>query len=102
MSTAIRELNLPISAILHALQPPQDIRVAVLGLETTNASSGAAGQPTSVKIMAEARTGADMARYVAFVAERKPFIAAYLTQHEINTSVPEQPYRFTVEALWNE
>lgn len=102
VNAAIRELNLPISALLRALLPPRDIRVAVLSVEVMGASSASAGQTSGVKIVAEARTGAEMARYVGFVAERKPFAGAYLTHHEINESMPERPYRFTVEAVWSD
>jgi hypothetical protein len=64
--------------------------------------SGSPGRASSVKIVAEARTGSEMARYVAFVGQRKPFARAYLTRHEIVEAVAERTYRFTVEALWNE
>jgi len=97
---AIRELNLPISPILSALEPPRDIRVAVLSMETT--ASSPTNLTSSIKIVAEARTSADMARYVAFVSERKPFIGAYLMSHEVNEAMSERPYRFKMEALWVE
>lgn len=100
VNVAIRELNLPISPILHALEPPRDIRVAVLSVETTGRSSTV--HASSVKIVAEARTGEEMARYVAFVAESKPFTGAYLIGHEIDQASIELPYRFTVEASWSE
>lgn len=100
VNTAIRELNMPITAILRALEPPQDIHVAVLSVEM---GAAAVGQTfSSVKIVAEAKSSADMPRYVAFVAERKPFSGAYLTRHEIDENNPENPYRFTVEALWSD
>jgi hypothetical protein len=97
---AIRELNLPFSAILRALVPPPDLRVAVLSVTTAASRSGA--QASSVKIVAEARTGAEMARYVAFLAERKPLTGAYLTEHEIDETSAERPYRFTLEASWSD
>lgn len=100
VNAAIRELNLPISPILRALQPPQDIRVAVLSVETSALAS--ISQFSSIKITAEAQTGAEMARYVAFVAERKPFTGAYLLRHEIDEESVERPYRFTVEIQWND
>lgn len=100
VNVAIRELNMPISPILRALQPPRGMRVAVLSVETTGMSSSA--QASGMKIVAQAHTGAEMARYVAFVAASKPFIGAYLTRHEIDETTPGQPYRFTVEALWDE
>lgn len=77
-----------------------DLRVAVLSLTTTPATSSS--QASRVKIVAEARTGADMARYVAFLAERKPFTGAYLSEHEIDENAPERPYRFTLEAEWTD
>lgn len=100
VNAAIRELNLPISPILRALQPPQDIRVAVLSVETSALASS--NKLSNVKITAEAQTGAEMARYVAFVAERKPFTGAYLLRHEIDERSAERPYRFTVEIQWND
>lgn len=100
VNVAIRELNLPFSAILRALAPPPDLRVAVLSV--TTAASQSATQPSHVKLVAEARSGADMARYVAFLAERKPFTGAYLIEHEIDDTSPERPYRFTVEAAWKD
>jgi hypothetical protein len=100
VNVAIRELNLPFSAILRALEPPPDLRVAVLAVTTAASKSGA--QPSSVKIVAEARTGAEMARYVAFLAERRPFTGAYLTEHEIDETSAERPYRFTLEASWSD
>lgn len=100
VNTAIRELNLPFAAILRALEPPRDLRVAVLSVTTTPATSS--GQTSMVKIVAEARTGAEMARYVAFLGERKPFTGAHLSEHEIDETALERPYRFTLEAAWND
>ena len=99
VNAAIREMNLPVSALLQALQPPRDIRVAVLGVDVLGATPGASA---GIKITGEARTGAEMARYVAFVSSRKPFTGAYLTRHEIDDTTPERPYRFTLEAAWND
>ncbi|NHZ65964.1 hypothetical protein [Massilia genomosp. 1] len=100
VNVAIRELNLPFPAILRALAPPPDLRVSVLSV--TTAASQSAAQPSHVKLVAEAGSGAEMARYVAFLAERAPFTGAYLTEHEIDETSPGRPYRFTVEATWKE
>lgn len=102
VNTAVRELNLPISALLAALQPPGDLRVAVLGVDVASGAPAVAGGPSSVKISAQARSGADMARYVAYVAQRRPFGSAYLVRHEIATEASDRPYRFTVEAQWKD
>jgi hypothetical protein len=96
VNAAIRELNLPVAAILRALQPPPDIRVAVLGLDAS-----ASGEDTSsVKVFAEAPTGAEMARYVNFVSARRPFTSAYLNKHEIVEAGASRSYRFTLEMQW--
>jgi len=100
VNSAIRELNFPAAALLRALQPPPDIQVAVLSVDLPSASSADPSRPSVVKIVAEARTPAAMARYVGFVGERKPFSGAYLTRHEIVDAVPDRPYRFNVEATW--
>lgn len=100
VNVAVRELNLPFGAILRTLAPPPELRVAVLSVNT--APSRSSTQASSVKIVAEARTGAEMARYVAFLAERKPFTGAYLVEHEIDETAPERPYRFTLEAAWSD
>ncbi|MFC5473804.1 hypothetical protein [Paraherbaspirillum soli] len=102
VNVAIRELNLPIATLLRALQPPADIAAAVLNVEVMGAAPSSTDGSAGVRIVAEAHTGADMARYVAFVAERKPFTGAYLSRHEIVEASPERPYRFTVEAVWAE
>ncbi|MES2740711.1 MAG: hypothetical protein V4754_07135 [Pseudomonadota bacterium] len=96
---AIGELNLPLAPIMRALEPPRDLQVALLSMETAGA---AGGKSASVKISAEARSSAEMARYVAYVAGRKPFVAAYLLGHEIDESAVERPYRFTLEAVWHD
>jgi hypothetical protein len=96
---AIRTLNMPIHELLRALEPPKNMHVAVLSLEV---SSAQVQNISSVKIIAEAKTSIDMPHYVAYLAEHKPFEAAYLVRHEMDDSNPEKPYRFTVEALWSD
>jgi hypothetical protein len=100
VNLAIRELNLPMAGLLRALEPPRDLAVAVLSVEHSGGAASGAG--AGLKITAEAHTGEDMARYVAFVATRRPFTGAYLTRHEVEAGAAEQPYRFTLEASWDE
>ena len=102
VNVAVRELNLPIAALLEALQPPRDIRVAVLSVETSESPSGASVRLGGVRIVAEARGSADMARYAAYMADSKPFVSAYVVRHEIDDAAAERPYRFTLEASWSE
>jgi hypothetical protein len=100
-NAAIASLNLPISALMGAMTPPPDLRVAVLAIDITAPSNPADGGLAAVKIVAQAPTGQEMAMYTAFVADRKPFVSAYLLRHEIvESAAVERPYRFTVEAAW--
>ncbi|MCW5261269.1 hypothetical protein D5045_14105 [Verminephrobacter eiseniae] len=101
VNRAIRELNLPIDALMNALVAPKDIRVAVLGMETLGKATHAPSQTAGIKILAQACSGADMARYVVFVSGRKPFSGAHLVRHEILDKGQNCPYRFTVEARWS-
>lgn len=100
INAAIRDLNLPIAEILRALEPPRDIRVAVLSVETTTGDAELQGG--RIKVVAEARTGPEMARYVGFLGERRPFMEAYLLRHEIDEASADRRYRFTVDARWSE
>lgn len=108
VNAAIQALNLPIGALLRALQPPRDIRVAVLGVETQAQAHGGPQADgagfNGLKVRAEAESSAEMARYVAFVAERKPFYAAYLESHEVvaDAGAPGPRYRFTLDARWKD
>ncbi|WP_145927092.1 hypothetical protein [Jeongeupia sp. USM3] len=100
-NAAIRQLNLPVTALLQTLAPPQDVAAAVLSVEVIGAAAGASGRKSAVKIVAEAPSSKDMARYVEFVAKRQPFSEVYLTQHEVLVAVPSHPYRFSMEAIWS-
>jgi len=100
VNVAVRQLNLPVAPLLRAIQPPKDIRVAILGVEFSPARGE--GEMPTIKIAAEARTGEEMARYTSFLATRRPLIDAYLINHEVAENVPLKPYRFTVEAKWRD
>lgn len=101
VNSAIRALNLPVSALLAALTPPADLRVSVVGIESVGSASSS-HQVSSVSIIANARTIADMTNYVAYVSNRRPFIKAYLVQHEMKATEGELPFHFKVEAIWND
>lgn len=100
VNEAIRQLNVPIDDVLQALRPPRDLKVAVLSVETSGGATGAVAKNT-VKITAESPSSADMTRYVAFVADHRPFVNAYLIRHEVPDGA-EGRFRFTLEAQWNE
>lgn len=101
VNEAIKALNFPLAFILRELEPPRDIKVALLSLE--NSPDGSSSLNSSkFKIVAEAKNSLDMTNYVAFVSSRKSFSNAYLLQHEINLNLTDRPYRFTLEATWKE
>jgi hypothetical protein len=104
INAAVMNLNLPFAELLSALQPPRDIRVGLLGIDLLAQGSTAASvnTDTALKLSAEAASGAEMTRYVAFIADRRPFVAAYLVNHEVVAADPARPYRFTVEATWRD
>jgi hypothetical protein len=97
VNSAIRQLNMPIGVVMYALQPPKDIRVAVLSIETTTETINTGFN--TLKITAEAPTSAEMTRYVAFIADSRPFVRAYLIRHEI-PGEDDANFRFIVEAQW--
>jgi hypothetical protein len=99
VNAAIRELNLPVSALLSSIAPPRDIRIAVLSVET---SGEATKSRSGLRIVAQTPSSTEMARYVGFVAERKPFVGAYLVRHESVEEAGQRYIRFTVEAQWND
>jgi Tfp pilus assembly protein PilN len=103
VTEAVRQLNLPIENLIKALQPPRDIRVALLGLDVRSGSGEQASDVArTLKISAEARTPREMTMYVAFLGDQRLFKSVYLVKHEINAASPEQPYRFQMEAQWQE
>jgi hypothetical protein len=97
-NTAIRQLNFPVVQLLRALQPPKDIRVAILGLDLSD--SGNESSIAKIKLNAETRSGEEMTRYVAFLSDRRPVVQAYLVRHEVMKNTPENPWRFTLELTW--
>lgn len=102
INKAISDLNVPVDALLESLIPPKDIRVAILGMETgTKVGIGSSSAP-SIKLQGQACSSADMAQYVAFVSDKKPFIGASLMHHEYSEKLGKCPYKFSVEAKWSE
>ncbi|WP_157539064.1 hypothetical protein [Hydrogenophaga flava] len=101
VNQAIRQLNLPVQGLLQALEPPKDLMVAVLSVDSVG-QVAASGQSSSVRIVAQTPNSADMTRYVAFVGGRRPFTGAYLRKHEWVDASRQKQVRFTLEATWNE
>lgn len=101
VNQAIRQLNLPVRGLLQALEPPRDLMVAVLSVDSVG-QVAASGQSSSVRIVAQAPSSADMTRYVAFVGGRRPFTGAHLRKHEWVDASNKKRIRFTLEATWTE
>lgn len=135
MTHAIHELNRPDLDLLAAVRPPPDLRVSVLGitLQPTSAETGRSSDPSAavpqrmgamrLHIDAEAASGDDMARYAAYVNEKRRnpadartiFSAVILQRHRLTDqdsesaslvsrpalqSRPPVAWRFSLEARW--
>ena len=114
---AVRQLNLPVARLIKTIQPPGDIRVALLALDLSGqqAPDGAAPAETparsmpsgALKIAGEAETAPDMINYLAFLNQQPMFRSVYLVKHEISTTPAadgnaERPYHFQLEAQWRQ
>lgn len=123
VNAAVAQLNVPLPRLLHALEAPRDIRVALLGVEvsapraTPTLARGQASIPASVqptlKVHVESPSSVDMTHYVAFLSGRQPFVHAHLVRHEVVgagagqtnqqlTGSDAGAYRFTVEVTWKD
>ncbi|NHZ89729.1 hypothetical protein F2P45_12005 [Massilia sp. CCM 8733] len=106
---AVRQLNLPVTRLVNTVQAPLDIHVALLGMDLNSkpengADNGARGGSAAggLKIAAEAETAADMMNYVAYLNEQALFTSVYLVKHELNGAAANRPYRFQLEAQWQD
>lgn len=105
IAAAVRELNLPVTRLVKMVQAPPDLRVALLGLDLGGRppSDTPASRPAgALKIGAEAASAQDMMNYVAYLNEQPLFTSVYLVKHELRGSAPGGPYRFQLEAQWQE
>lgn len=106
VAAAVRQLNLPVARLVKTVQPPRDVRVALLALDLNSQPAADAGTSTTpagaLKIAAEAETMQDMINYLAFLNQQPLFQSVYLVKHEMNVNAPEHPYRFQMEALWHQ
>ncbi|NHZ79020.1 hypothetical protein F2P44_06980 [Massilia sp. CCM 8695] len=102
---AVRQLNLPVTRLVKTVQAPADIHVALLGMDlNSKPEAGAQGSNAAggLKIAAEAETAGDMMNYVAYLNEQALFTSVYLVKHELNGAAPNRPYRFQLEAQWQD
>lgn len=101
VNAAVRELNIPLSAITRAMLPPKDVAVGLISLNVVPQKGEGAGT-VRLSISAEAASSIDMTRYVTFLAERRSIESSRLVAHEIVETDPAKPYRFTVEMAWGD
>jgi hypothetical protein len=106
---AVRQLNLPVGRLVKTVQAPADIHVALLGMDLNSkpekgADSGVQNGSAAggLKIAAEAETAGDMMNYVAYLNEQALFTSVYLVKHELNGAAADRPYRFQLEAQWQD
>lgn len=106
---AVRQLNLPVTRLVKTVQAPADIHVALLGMDLNGKPEDGAGSANpagsaagGLKIAAEAETAGDMMRYVAYLNEQALFTSVYLVKHELNGAGANRPYRFQLEAQWQD
>lgn len=120
VADAVRQLNLPVAKLIKTIQPPRDVRVALLALDLSGQqgadAAGAAEAPAAasatpsgaLKIAAEAETAQDMINYLAFLNQQPMFRSVYLVKHEMANAgatvegSAERPYHFQLEALWRQ
>lgn len=96
---AVRQLNVPVVALLRAARPSKAAPVFLLGIDLADAGRGG----NTVRIAAEADDGYAMADYVQYLRGAMPFRAAWLVRHdEIAEEGAGEGVRFVVEAEWRE
>ncbi|NHZ33174.1 hypothetical protein [Massilia rubra] len=102
---AVRQLNLPVTRLVNTVQAPADIHVALLGMDLNSKPEDGAKVGSAaggLKIAAEAETAGDMMNYVSYLNEQALFTSVYLVKHELNGAAANRPYRFQLEAQWQD
>lgn len=93
INQAVDALNLPWDALFDTLEAPRYQNVALLALLPDR-------EQGTLKILAEAKTPAEMIGYLRNLQKEPCFSDVILVHHEINDQDPNKPIRFTVEATW--
>ncbi len=100
-AAAVRQLNVPVTRLIRALQAPRDLRVALLALDLSQKGETEQGGGT-LKLAGQADSAQDIFTYVAFLNEQTLFKSVYLVKHEMIAGATESPYRFQLEARWQQ
>lgn len=92
INQAITRLNLPWDDFFAIFEAERREHVALLALEPDSQQG--------LRVIAEAKTPADMTDFIATLASEKRLSDVKLVKHEINDQDPNLPIRFQVEAQW--
>ncbi|EXI79365.1 MAG: hypothetical protein AW10_02395 [Candidatus Accumulibacter appositus] len=95
INAAIGQLNTPWPALLDAFESVVSADIALLQIEPD-------GRRHLVKGIAEARDYQGMLDYLAALGAAAPFARALVSKQEINDRDPNQPLRFSFEALFED
>ena len=95
INKAVRQLNLPWSDLLDALEGATSQNVALLEIHPEAATRRLLG-------VAEARSSDEMIRYVERLKSQHLFGAIVITSHQVNDQNPNKPMRFEFAATWKE
>lgn len=93
INLAIKQLNLPWTEFLTAVEQNLSSNVALLGIDPN-------AERQIVRIEGETKTAQDMIDFVEQIGRDPFFQGATLLRHQINDSDRNRPYRFTMEANW--
>jgi hypothetical protein len=89
--TVVRQLTLPWSDIIRAIESASMPDVGVLNMQPD-------AQQRLLKLTAEAKTREAMLEYVRRIAQTKGLSNVYIVSHQVRTEEPSRPIQFSVQA----
>jgi hypothetical protein len=89
--TVVRQLTLPWSDIVRAIEAASMREVGVLNMQPD-------AQQRVLKLTAEAKTREAMLEYVRRIAQTKGLANVYIVNHQVQTDNPSRPIQFSVQA----
>jgi hypothetical protein len=89
--TVVRQLTLPWSDIIRAIEGASMPDVGVLNMQPD-------AQQRLLKLTAEAKTREAMLEYVRRIAQTKGLSNVYIVSHQVRTEEPSRPIQFSVQA----
>jgi hypothetical protein len=89
--TVVRQLTLPWSDIVRAIESASMREVGVLNMQPD-------AQQRVLKLTAEAKTREAMFEYVRRVAQTKGLSDVYIVNHQVQADDPSRPIQFSVQA----